>query len=241
MISYNKAFPTGNNTKNGSKFLQNQRAPLSREICEGIKKAETTVQELYGPDRPGVLKRLIGEQTCDNIGLETAVLDLDTVFWLAQIDTIRELRLKKAGDIACGSKKNQEGLFEKRVHEPWLARLLKELGLDRVIGIDVLQNKSESFENHLANIFDQHSLDFLPPKIFDFVFCNNLVSLREHDYGATAPEIEKLSDEEIKKLESNVWYIAKRLVKPGGLFSANGEVFMNREQGLAKIYPFEND
>lgn len=128
---------------------------------------------------------------------------------------LSNVKNKRILDIGCGAKfgtreTNNYGRKEKnpsRPWEPWLCRILVELGA-RPVGIDLGDNEGEEFEHYKVDLSKIGALNFLPEKSFDGVNMTFFLS---------SPHLETMTNEEdrenIKKeMENQI----KRLLKEDG-------------------------
>lgn len=121
-------------------------------------------------------------------------------------------------DLGCGSLSNlddQLGIFRNRMFEPWLCRILPELGA-KPIGIDIGINPDAEFEFYQRNLNDAHVLDFIKDKSIDIVNCNQFYNspfLRSH--VRNAPET----------LKSILIPQIERVLKPEGAYIFSEDYF----------------
>ncbi len=98
-------------------------------------------------------------------------------------------------------------ISENREFEPWLCRVLKELGAEPV-GIDIGNLEGEEFEHYQIDLTKKGALDFLPSESFDLIFSRLL---------ASSPQLEFMIDKgEIDILMVELEKQANRLMKVGG-------------------------
>lgn len=111
-------------------------------------------------------------EVTDNISVEIKLQgilkSLENIF-----GSLDNLRGKRILDIGCGSiesRLNSEELNRSmpRLLEPWLCRVLFDLGSDPV-GIDINNLDNELFEHYQIDVGKPDSLDFLEPQSFDAV------------------------------------------------------------------------
>jgi SAM-dependent methyltransferase len=112
-------------------------------------------------------------------------------------------------DIACGSNSSRSPVtgLETAEFEPWMCRLLLELGA-RPVGIDIGDLAGEAFENHRVDLGVPGALDFLAPGSFDAIHESRLFGSPEFR-AAHAPSTERIR-REIHRQE-------RRLLRPGGI------------------------
>ena len=119
------------------------------------------------------------------------------------------IRRQAVLDIACGSNSSRSPAtgLETAEFEPWMCRLLLELGA-RPIGIDIGDLAGEAFEHHRVDLGVPGSLDFLAPGSFDAIHESRLFGSPEFR-AAHAPSTERIR-REIHRQE-------RRLLRPGGI------------------------
>jgi SAM-dependent methyltransferase len=112
-------------------------------------------------------------------------------------------------DIACGSSSSRSPVtgLETAEFEPWMCRLLLELGA-RPVGIDIGDLAGEAFENHRVDLGVPGALDFLASESFDAIHESRLFGSPEFR-AAHAPSTERVR-REIHRQE-------RRLLRPGGI------------------------
>ncbi len=112
-------------------------------------------------------------------------------------------------DIACGSNSSRSPVSGGRTpeFEPWMCRLLLELGA-RPVGIDIGDLAGEAFEHHRVDLGVPGALDFLAAGSFDAIHESRLFGSPEFRaaYGSGAERIRR----EIHRQE-------RRLLRPGGV------------------------
>jgi len=112
-------------------------------------------------------------------------------------------------DIACGSNSSRSPVtgLETSEFEPWMCRLLLELGA-RPVGIDIGDLAGEAFENHRVDLGVPGALDFLAAGSFDAIHESRLFGSPEFR-AAHAPATERIR-REVHRQE-------RRLLRPGGI------------------------
>jgi SAM-dependent methyltransferase len=112
-------------------------------------------------------------------------------------------------DIACGSNtsRSPETGMRTAAFEPWMCRLLLELGA-RAVGIDIGDLADEAFEHHRVDLGVPGALDFLATGSFDAIHESRLFGSPEFRdaYGRGAERVRR----EIHRQEG-------RLLRPGGI------------------------
>jgi len=112
-------------------------------------------------------------------------------------------------DIACGSNSSRSPVTGQRTaeFEPWMCRLLVELGAQPV-GIDIGDLADEAFEHHRVDLGIPGALDFLATGSFDAVHESRLFGSPE--FRAAHGRATELIRREIHRQE-------RRLLRPGGV------------------------
>jgi hypothetical protein len=112
-------------------------------------------------------------------------------------------------DIACGSNSSRSPVtgLETAEFEPWMCRLLLELGA-RPVGIDIGDLAGEVFESHRVDLGVPGALDFLASGSFDAIHESRLFGSPEFR-AAHAPATERIR-REIHRQE-------RRLLRAGGI------------------------
>ena len=123
--------------------------------------------------------------------------------------SLSTIRGQSVLDIACGSNSSRSPATGERTaeFEPWMCRLLLELGA-RPVGIDIGDLDGEAFEHHLVDLGIHGALDFLATGSFDAVHESRLFGSPEF-HAAHASGAERIR-REIHRQE-------RRLLRPGGI------------------------
>ena len=112
-------------------------------------------------------------------------------------------------DIACGSNSSRSPVTGRRTaeFEPWMCRLLVELGA-RPVGIDIGDLADETFEHHRADLGVPGALDFLATGSFDAVHESRL-------FGS--PEFREAYGRATERVRREIHRQERRLLRPGGI------------------------
>ena len=112
-------------------------------------------------------------------------------------------------DIACGSNSSRSPKTGRRTvaFEPWMCRLLAELGAHPV-GLDIGDLERERFEHHCVDLGARGSLDFLPGASFDAIHESRL-------FGS--PEFRAVYGPDSDRVRAEITRQEARLLKPGGI------------------------
>ena len=112
-------------------------------------------------------------------------------------------------DIACGSNSSQSPVTGLRTaeFEPWMCRLLVELGAGPV-GIDIGDLAGEAFEHHRVDLGVPGALDFLATGSFDAVHESRL-------FGS--PEFRAAHGRVTGRIRREIHRQERRLLRPGGI------------------------
>ena len=124
--------------------------------------------------------------------------------------SLAAVRGKRILDIACGSNSSRSPTTGRRTaqFEPWMCRLLLELGAEPV-GVDLGDLDGESFEHYALDLGVAGALDALPSASFDAVQDSRLFGSPEFR-GRHGPAHADRVRLEISRQE-------RRLLKPGGI------------------------
>ena len=112
-------------------------------------------------------------------------------------------------DIACGSNSSRSPVTNMPTaeFEPWMCRLLVELGA-RPVGIDIGDLDGEAFEHHRVDLGVPGALDFLPSGSFDAVHESRL-------FGS--PEFRAKHASATERIRREIHRQERRLLRPGGI------------------------
>ncbi|HEX7472159.1 MAG TPA: hypothetical protein VF323_03685 [Candidatus Limnocylindrales bacterium] len=112
-------------------------------------------------------------------------------------------------DIACGSNSSRSPVTGLRTaeFEPWMCRLLVELGA-RPVGIDIGDLADEAFEHHRVDLGVAGALDFLATGSFDAVHESRL-------FGS--PEFRASHGRARERIRREIHRQERRLLRPGGI------------------------
>jgi hypothetical protein len=112
-------------------------------------------------------------------------------------------------DIACGSNSSRSPItgLHTAEFEPWMCRLLLELGA-RPVGIDIGDLADEVFEHHRVDLGVPGALDFLATGSFDAVHESRL-------FGS--PEFRDAYGRATEDIRGEIHRQEQRLLRPGGI------------------------
>jgi membrane-associated phospholipid phosphatase len=166
---------------------------------------ELLERALAGLDvRHGLAGKIAGEPALTGI-IEEFVTRLQEAF-----GSLSAVRSRRILDLACGSNSSRSPVTERRtsLFEPWMCRLLLELGAEPV-GVDLGDLADESFEHLALDLGVPGALDVLPSASFDAVQDSRLFGSPEFR-AAYGPIEAKRIRREIQRQE-------RRLLRPGGI------------------------
>jgi hypothetical protein len=112
-------------------------------------------------------------------------------------------------DIACGSRSSRSPVTGRQTSEfePWMCRLLVELGAHPV-GLDIGDLAGEAFEHHRVDLGVPGALDFLAPGSFDAIHESRL-------FGS--PEFRAAHGSATERIRREIHRQERRLLRPGGV------------------------
>ncbi len=112
-------------------------------------------------------------------------------------------------DIACGSSSSRSPVTGRQTSEfePWMCRLLLELGAHPV-GLDIGDNAAEAFEHHRIDLGVRGALNFLATGSFDAIHESRL-------FGS--PECRSAYGRATERIRREVHRQERRLMRPGGI------------------------
>jgi hypothetical protein len=112
-------------------------------------------------------------------------------------------------DIACGSDSSRSPVtgLTTAAFEPWMCRLLLELGA-RPVGIDIGDLAHEAFEHHRVDLAVPGALDFLATGSFDAIHESRL-------FGS--PEFRDAHGRATERIRGEIHRQEGRLLRPGGI------------------------
>ncbi len=112
-------------------------------------------------------------------------------------------------DIACGSSSSRSPVTGLRTSEfePWMCRLLVELGA-RPVGIDIGDLSAEAFVHHRVDLGVVGALDFLATGSFDAIHESRL-------FGS--PEFRAARGPATGRIRREIHRQERRLLRPGGV------------------------
>ena len=141
-------------------------------------------------------------------GLE-AIMEEFVLRLLAAYDPLSGIHGQRVLDIACGSNSSRSPLTGRRTveFEPWMCRLLRELGASPV-GIDIGDLAGEAFEHHRVDLGVPGALDFLPTGSFDAIHESRL-------FGS--PEFRAAHRRQTERVRREIHRQERRLLRAGGV------------------------
>jgi hypothetical protein len=112
-------------------------------------------------------------------------------------------------DIASGSNSSRSPATDRQTveFEPWMCRLLLELGAQPV-AVDMGDLDAERFEHYRVDLGVPGALDFLPDASFDAVHESRL-------FGS--PEFRELYRSQAERVRNEIHRQEERLLRPGGV------------------------
>ncbi len=160
------------------------------------------------------------------------------------------LRGKKVLDLGCGSifaEKDVSGIAAQRQYEPWFARLAKAAGAD-VIGIDIQPNDTEEFTHVRKDLTKPSVLAMFPDCAFDivnssaFLVPHGKMDTSSRGLDITSPTLYEIlrcnalkTEKDIKRLDEQINAQVERILKEGGWYIYNEELFVKRNGKLEKV------
>ena len=123
--------------------------------------------------------------------------------------TLSAVRDQRVLDIACGSSSSRSPVTGRQTaeFEPWMCRLLLELGA-RPVGIDIGDLAGEAFEHHRVDLGLPGALDFLATGSFDAVHESRL-------FGS--PEFRAAHGSATEAIRREIHRQERRLLRPRGI------------------------
>ena len=123
--------------------------------------------------------------------------------------SLSAIRGKVVLDLACGSNSSRSPISGRRTveFEPWMCRLLAELGAHPV-GLDIGDLDDETFEHHRVDLGLPGGLDFLPSGAFDAIHESRL-------FGS--PEFRAAYGPETERIRAELHRQERRLLRPDGI------------------------
>lgn len=171
------------------------RTPADRESLAGAagaldRRYRLSTKIAAEPDVADVLAEFIGRLT-DAFG------------------SLAAIRGRRVLDLPCGSNSSRSPETGKvtAAFEPWMCRLLLELGA-RPVGIDIGDLEGESFEHHRVDLGVPGALDFLAAGSFDALHESRL-------FGS--PEFRAAHASATDRIRSEIHRQEGRLLRPGGI------------------------
>jgi hypothetical protein len=182
---------------------------------------------------PDALGRLValGRAPSDGVPLARAIGELDRQYGLASkiaaepnlegimaefvarlmdaFGPLSGIRDQAVLDIACGSNSSRSPVTGQRTaeFEPWMCRLLLELGA-RPVGIDIGDLEGEAFEHHRVDLGVPGALDILASGSFDAIHESRL-------FGS--PEFRAAHRQRADAIRREIHRQERRLLRPGGI------------------------
>ena len=138
-----------------------------------------------------------------------AIMEEFVLRLLAAYDPLSGIHGQRVLDIACGSNSSRSPLTGRRTveFEPWMCRLLRELGASPV-GIDIGDLAGEAFEHHRVDLGVPGALDFLPTGSFDAIHESRL-------FGS--PEFRAAHRRQTERVRREIHRQERRLLRAGGV------------------------
>ena len=138
-------------------------------------------------------------------------------------------------DVACGSRLAESN--NHRRFDPWMARLLTALGA-HVVGVDIAEQRNETFESHQADLTDPDALAIFKSGSFDACYLGAFPTLRAiRSYEARGMDWPTFKTSINRDLEL--------CPKPGGriirTFTDKTDEFVEKAKGLRLIGVDDND
>ncbi len=138
-----------------------------------------------------------------------AIMDQFVARLMKAFGSLSAVRGHAVLDIACGSRSSRSPITGRPTSEfePWMCRLLLELGA-RPVGLDIGDNTGEAFEHHRIDLGAPGALDFLATGSFDAIHESRL-------FGS--PEFRSAHGPATEAIRSEIHAQERRLLRPGGI------------------------
>jgi hypothetical protein len=151
-------------------------------------------------------------QLVSKIAAEPNLVTIMTEFVSRLVDafgSLSAIRGQAILDIACGSSSSRSPVTHRQTSEfePWMCRLLLELGAHPV-GLDIGDNTDEAFEHHRVDLGVPGALDFLTTGSFDAIHESRL-------FGS--PEFRSAHGPATGRIRREIHRQERRLMRPGGV------------------------
>jgi hypothetical protein len=163
-----------------------------------------------------LLGRALGEldarhRLASKIAAEPNLAAIMTEFVTRLMDafgSLTAIRGQAVLDVACGSSSSRSPVTGRPTSEfePWMCRLLLELGAHPV-GLDIGDLAGEAFEHHRVDLGVPGALDFLPTGSFDAIHESRL-------FGS--PEFRSAHGPATERIRHEIHRQERRLLRPGG-------------------------
>jgi hypothetical protein len=163
-----------------------------------------------------LLDRALGELAASHrlapkIAAEPNLAGIMTEFVTRLVDafgSLSAIRGQAILDIACGSSSSRSPVTGRQTSEfePWMCRLLLELGAHPV-GLDIGAITDEAFEHHRVDLGVPGALDFLATESFDAIHESRL-------FGS--PEFRAAHRHDTERIRREIHRQERRLLRPGG-------------------------
>ncbi|HEY4944562.1 MAG TPA: hypothetical protein VIH94_00305 [Candidatus Limnocylindrales bacterium] len=163
-----------------------------------------------------LLDRALGKldtdhQLASKIAAEPNLAAIMTEFVTRLMDafgSLTAIRGQAVLDVACGSSSSRSPVTGRPTpeFEPWMCRLLLELGAHPV-GLDIGDLAGEAFEHHRVDLGVPGVLDFLPTGSFDAIHESRL-------FGS--PEFRSAHGPATERIRREIHRQERRLLRPGG-------------------------
>jgi len=123
--------------------------------------------------------------------------------------SLSAIRAQAVLDIACGSSSSRSPVTGRQTSEfePWMCRLLLELGAHPV-GLDIGDLADEAFEHHRVDLGVLGALDFLATGSFDAIHESRL-------FGS--PEFRSAHGDATERIRREIHRQERRVLRPGGI------------------------
>lgn len=142
----------------------------------------------------------------------------------ALFGSIFYLRNARVLDLGCGSAHSRDHNPGDRTFEPWICRILHEVGA-QVHGVDVLSNEGEEFEHHRLDLLQLDVLERFPANSFDVV--NNSAFCVPGGPNNSSPTLQLMADEFRRMgLHVNLMLEAERLLKENGVYCLGNDLYV---------------
>ncbi len=142
--------------------------------------------------------------------------------------SLLDFKGKSILDLGCGSEKSHDQC------PPWFCRATKEVGAQRVVGIDIASNNGEEFEHYQMDLTNPENLSMFGDESFDYANSSRFIFPPEKGAATSPVLLAMTTSKQLGALPTIIQKQIERILKDGGIYMTDeGIVFVKKDGKLS--------